>query len=340
MTIQEVAIIKELLNTPKKIVIIPHKNPDGDALGSTLALNLLLKSKGHDSCVISPNEFPDFLKWIPGANDIIKYDYQENIARVKITEADIIFTLDFNNLDRVDNMKPLLQKVTAPFVMIDHHELPDNYAVVTFSDTSMSSTCEMVYRFIDYLEETESLTAEIATCLYTGIMTDTGSFRYPSTTAQTHEVVSKLIEKGANNAQIHNNIYDTSSESRLHLLGKALENLKILPEYNTAYITLSRQELEQHDFKKGDTEGFVNYGLSVSGIKFALIFIENTGDDGNYVKISLRSKGDFDVNVFSRNHFNGGGHKNAAGGRSNLSLPETVTYLENILADYKTQLEK
>lgn len=328
--------IKELLSTPKNCVIVGHKNPDGDAIGSCLGLDLFLKSIGQKSQVVMPNDFPDFLKWLPSTDTILNFEKQ-NIQSVKaLDSADVIFTLDFNSLSRVATMQEILEKSNACFVMIDHHQKPDTYAQITYSDTTMGSTCEMVYHFIDALEGQEHITPQIATLLYTGIMTDTGSFRFPSTTALTHRVIAALIEYGANNAEIHQNVYDTNSKSRIKLLGVALENLVILQEYHTAYITLSQKELDDNNFKKGDTEGFVNYALSVMGVVFAVIFIENKQE--NIVKISLRSKGDFSVNEFSRTHYNGGGHTNAAGGRSLLSLEKTVTQFMSILPNYKNQL--
>ncbi len=328
--------LKEELTTPKKIVIIPHKNPDGDAIGSTLGLYHFLKGLGHAAVVITPNDYPNFLKWIPGEKEIIKYDTQTQLATATIEAAELIFTLDFNHFSRVGHVEPLLAKSTATFVMIDHHQQPDTYAAYTYSDTSMSSTCQMVYHFIERLDALDAISADIATCLYVGIMTDTGSFRFRSTTQVTHRVLAHLIECGADNTTIHENVYDANSYSRLQLQGVALKNLKIIPEYRTAYITLSQKELDDHSFKKGDTEGFVNLGLSVSGIIFAAIFIENKGD--KIIKISLRSKGDFSVNEFSRNHFSGGGHHNAAGGKSEVSLDDTVEKFISILPSYKNAL--
>ena len=225
-------------------------------------------------------------------------------------------------------MEQVLAKTDTTFIMIDHHQQPDTYATYTYSDVDMCSTCQMVYHFIEKLDDLDKITANIASCIYVGIMTDTGSFRFRSTTSTTHRVIADLIDRGADNTAIHENIYDTNSYSKLQLKGVALKNLKILPEYRTAYITLSQKELDDHNFKKGDTEGFVNMGLSVNGIIFALIFIENKGE--NIIKISLRSKGDFSVNEFSRNHFEGGGHHNAAGGKSDLSLADTVEKLSLI----------
>jgi len=222
-------------------------------------------------------------------------------------------------------------------IMIDHHQQPDDYAKYMYSDVSMSSTCEMVYNFIEMLDDLDKIDADIATCLYTGIMTDTGSFRFPSTTSATHHIIGNLIKKGANNSEIHNNIMDTNSYERTQLLGRALSNLKVIPEYRTAYITLSQDELNLFNFKKGDTEGFVNYGLSLKGIIFAAIFIENHQE--NIIKISLRSKGDFSVNELSRTHFSGGGHTNAAGGKSDLNMNDTIDKFISILPQYKQDLK-
>ncbi|MBC9797050.1 DHH family phosphoesterase [Sinomicrobium weinanense] len=331
--IQELAAV---LASPKNIVIVPHKNPDGDAIGSSLAMYHYLTLLGHNASVIAPNEYPDFLKWMPGNEHILKFDTKRKIAKPLIEKADLIFTLDFNSLDRVEDMKPVLEKSKAVFAMIDHHEQPDDYAKYTYSDPKMGSTCEMIYHFIDSMEHREKINRDIATCIYTGIMTDTGSFRFPSTTSITHRVVADLIDKGAENADIHNAVYDTNGLSRLHLLGCALKNLVLLKEYNTVYITLNRKELEQFGFRKGDTEGFVNYGLSLKDVKFSVIFIEDTQED--FIKISLRSVGNFSVNALAREHFNGGGHINAAGGRSDLPMEETIEKFKTLLADYKEEL--
>ena len=328
--------LKQLLTKEQRIVIIGHKNPDGDAVGSTLGLHLFFEKLGLNSSVVLPNDFPDFLKWMPQADGVLNFEKQNQQAIRKLEEATLIFTLDFNSFARVGDVQSYLEKSVATFVMIDHHQQPDDYATVTYSDATIGSTCEMVFNVIEALDGLEHISADIATLLYTGIMTDTGSFRFPSTTARTHRVVASLVDCGANNAEIHQNVYDTNSTSRMKLLGVALDNLVVLEEYNTAYITMSQKELDDNHFKKGDTEGFVNYALSVTGIKFALIFIENKQE--NIVKISLRSVGDFSVNEFSRSYYNGGGHNNAAGGRSLLSLDETVKQFISILPEYKEAL--
>lgn len=338
MTTKDISVIKDLLSTPKNIVVVPHKGPDGDAMGSCLALMLLLESQGHQARVIAPNDFPDFLKWMPYQDQVLIYDQNVDRCDKYIDQADVIFTLDFNHLSRSGDMKESLEKAKADFVMIDHHQQPDSYALVTYSDVTMSSTCQMVYNFIQRIGMAQEIGPQIATCLYTGIMTDTGSFRYRSTTSQTHHVIADLIEKGADNTSIHENIYDTNTYSKLQLLGVALKNLKVVEGFRTAYITLTQEELDRHNFKKGDTEGFVNYGLSLRGIVLAAIFIENTSE--KMVKISLRSKGTFSVNDFARRHFNGGGHTNAAGGRSDLPLQDTIDKFEALLSEYKTSLTK
>ncbi|MBT0608219.1 DHH family phosphoesterase [Aequorivita echinoideorum] len=328
--------VKKLLENPRKIVIVAHKNPDGDAIGSSLGLCFFLKKMGHDCQVIMPNDFPDFLKWMPGVDEILVFEKDLEKAKQSITDANLIFTLDFNSLDRVGDLQPLLENSEADFVMIDHHQQPATYAVATYSDVSVSSTAEMVYHFINALGEAEKITEPIATNLYSGILTDTGSFRFPATLPTTHRVIAALMEKGADNAVIYQNIYDTFTPDRMKLLGLALNNLTILEEYNTAYITLTQKELDEHNFKKGDTEGFVNYALMIKGIVFAVIFIENKQE--NIVKISFRSKGRFSVNDFSRSHYNGGGHINAAGGKSSQSLSNTVTEFISILPRYKQEL--
>lgn len=333
---QEILEITSALSKARNIVIVPHKGPDGDAIGSSLGLYHFLKEKGHHVNVISPNDYPDFLKWLPGQEDILNYEKDYIVCKPLINKADIIFTLDFNDLYRTGDMQDILTESEATFIMIDHHPEPATYAHHTYSDATMSSTCQMVYQFIKKLRSVKSITPEIATCLYTGIMTDTGSFRFRSTSSETHKVIADLIEKGADNAKIHQEVYDTSSESRLKLLGVALQNLRVNKGLRTAYITLSQEELDKNNFKKGDTEGFVNYGLSLEGIIFAAIFIEHKID--GIIKISFRSKGSFNVNEFARAHFHGGGHLNAAGAKSEISLEDTIVKFNTVLPEYKEQL--
>lgn len=329
--------LKDFLQTPKKIVLVPHKNPDGDAIGASLALLHYFNLKGHAATVVAPNDYPGFLKWLPQSQNVLKFDMQNRQSKNAIDEAEIIFLLDFNALHRVgDDMQNTLETFTGIFAMIDHHQEPESIAKYLFSDTSICSTCQMVYHFIDALQETNTINSEIATCLYTGIMTDTGSFRFPATTSTTHRIIADLIDKGANNARIHNNVYDTNSYGRLQLLGRALSNLVVIENLKTAYITLTQNDLDEFKFEKGDTEGVVNYALSVEGVIFAAIFIEDA--DQQIIKISLRSKGSFDVNKFAREHFDGGGHTNAAGGKTKIALDATISKFLNILPSYQKQL--
>jgi len=329
--------LKKFLETPKNIVIVGHRNPDGDAVGSTLALSHYLSKKGHNTTVVMPNDYPDFLHWLPGSDKTYRFDWQNKQSQRAIQKSDIIFLLDFNAFHRVgSNMQKTLEEYSNDFAMIDHHQQPDDVKYM-YSDVSICSTAQMVYQFIDMNKDVDLIDKDIATCLYTGIMTDTGSFRFRSTTSTTHRIIADLIDKGAENDRIHNNVYDANSYNRLLLLGQALSNLQILPSYKTAYITLTDEEKKRFDFQKGDTEGVVNYALSLKGIIFAAIFIEDK--EQNIIKISFRSKGKFSVNQFARNHFEGGGHDNAAGGKSHLSMEETVTKFSSLLENYKSDLE-
>ena len=338
MNSEEILILKQALSKTSNIVIVGHKNPDGDAIGSCLGLANFLKQLEHQVTVVMPNDFPEFLKWIPETQIIINYEQHRDNVKNCLSEANLVFTLDFNALNRTGDLAQELMATNADFILIDHHQEPDDYALVTYSDVGMSSTSEMVYHFIEFMGGLNLLNKEIATQLYVGIMTDTGSFRFPATTAATHRIIAHLIEAGAPNSIIHQNIYDTNSPDRLKLLGVALNNMVMLTEYKTAYITMSQEELNNNNFKKGDTEGFVNYALSMKGVIFAMIFIENKKE--KIIKISLRSKGSFSVNDFSRKYFNGGGHTNAAGGKSSKTLSKTVEEFISILPGYKKELNE
>ncbi|MCF6130050.1 bifunctional oligoribonuclease/PAP phosphatase NrnA [Flavobacterium sp. AS60] len=330
MNKEDILAIQNLLATPKKIAIIPHRSPDGDAMGSTLALYHFLLKLNHKPTVISPNDFPNFLAWLPSSETVLIYENdKENCTKI-LKEAELVFTLDFNALHRTGEMEQVLNKLSAPMIMIDHHQKPDTYATVTYSDTTIGSTCEMVYNLISFLDKKALLDKTIATCIYTGITTDSGSFRFPSTTSTTHRIVAELIDLGIDNSEIHNLLFDDNSANRLQLLGRALQNIKVFPEYKTSYITLSQKELDEFHYQKGDTEGVVNYGLSIKGINFAAIFIEHK--DENIIKISFRSQGNFDVNKFAREHFNGGGHVNAAGGKSIESMKATTNKFEDLIS--------
>ncbi|MBA6155492.1 DHH family phosphoesterase [Tenacibaculum sp. S7007] len=329
--------LQEFLSQPKNIVIIGHRNPDGDAVGSTLGLKHYFDKKGHTTQVLMPNEYPDFLHWIPGSDTVKRFDRQNTQSIKALAKSDIVFLLDFNALHRVGtDVQNTLEKYENDFALIDHHQQPDDFKYM-YSDTTMSSTCQMVYNFIVMMGDNDLIDKNIATCLYTGIMTDTGSFRFRSTTSTTHRIIADLIDKGAENDRIHSNVHDANSYSRLLLLGQALSNMKVLPEYKTAFITLTEEEKKRFNFEKGDTEGVVNYALSLKGIVFAAIFIEDV--EQGIIKMSLRSKGKFSVNQFARNYFNGGGHDNAAGGKSLESMEDTIATFKSLLPKYQKELE-
>jgi len=331
--------LNRLLIPGKKCVILPHRNPDGDAMGATLALRAFLKKMGCKSVVISPNEAPSFLHWLPGFDTVVFFDSQTDKAKELIDDADLIFTLDFNDFSRTGSeMQAYLEQNKSTYIMIDHHQQPSDYAEFTYSDTSMSSTCEMVYHFINNLGALALIDEPIARCIYTGILTDTGQFKFPNTTAITHKIAAHLIELGVDHFNIHQAIYDTNELSKLALLGCVLSSMEVLDQYKTAILKLSSEELAAHHYKKGDTEGLVNYGLSLNGVVFSVIFIEHKEE--GIIKISFRSQGDFSVNEFARAHFQGGGHTNAAGGKSNDDLETTIKYFKSILPQYLKQLNE
>ncbi|MGG6230767.1 DHH family phosphoesterase [Tenacibaculum sp. SDUM215027] len=337
MILKHFTELQEFLSEPRNIVIIGHRNPDGDAIGSTLGLKHYLDKKGHTTQVLMPNEYPDFLHWVPGSKTVKRFDRQNKQSVKALAKSNIVFLLDFNALHRVGNdMQNTLEEYENDFALIDHHQQPDDFMYM-YSDTSMSSTCQMVYNFIEMMGDVELIDKNIATCLYTGIMTDTGSFRFRSTTSTTHRIIADLIDKGAENDRIHSSVHDANSYNRLLLLGQALSNMKVLPEYKTAFITLSEEEKKRFHYEKGDTEGVVNYALSLKGIVFAAIFIED--EEQGIVKISFRSKGKFSVNQFARNYFNGGGHDNAAGGRSDDNMENTIERFKSLLPTYQQELE-
>jgi bifunctional oligoribonuclease and PAP phosphatase NrnA len=327
---QLISNIFPLLGNPKKVVITMHQKPDGDALGSTLGLYHFLKQLGHDATVISPTNWADFLKWMPGMETVLDYERQPDIANECIGAADWLFCLDFNTLSRTKNMETVLSDALGERILIDHHREPQvekfTYGI---SDTAKSSTCEMVYDFIVASGHADKINDDVAQCLYAGVMTDTGSFRFPSTTASVHKMVAHLKELGLQHSAIHEALFDNNSENRLRFLGNVLLNrMEVFYEYNTALIAIPQSDLIKFDIKTGDTEGLVNFPLGIEGIKFASIII----DRGEERKCSFRSKGNFDVNTFARTYFNGGGHFNAAGGA-------TTDTLEKAMADFKTAMQ-
>lgn len=314
-----------------------HQKPDGDAMGSTLGLYHFLKNLGHKATVISPTNWADFLNWMPGTKEVVDFEQNKEKSIGLINEADWIFCLDFNVLHRTKHMEQPLLDANCTKILIDHHQQPQEEAFTYgVSDTSKSSTCEMVYDFIVNSGHAENINIAIAECLYTGVMTDTGSFRFPATTASVHRMVAFLKDKGLEHTKVHDNIYDNFLENRLRFIGYALVNrMEVLYEYNTAMMYITRSDLQRYNIKTGDTEGLVNYLLSIQGIKFGALVIDRDGER----KWSFRSKGDFDVNTFARKHFEGGGHKNAAGGRSSDSLEATIKAFRNVINEYQNQLQ-
>ncbi|AZB09800.1 bifunctional oligoribonuclease/PAP phosphatase NrnA [Chryseobacterium sp. G0162] len=317
----ELLEINTLLTPENKIVILTHYNPDGDAIGSSLGLKHYLKAKGIYAEVIVPNDFPKFLKWMPEAKKVIIAEYKRKLAADMIAAADVIFCLDFNSPSRIGLLGDWLVKAQGKKILIDHHQQPEPFDFV-YSDTVIPATSQMIYHFIEAMEDEKLVNQDMAECMYTGIMTDTGGFRFRSTSATTHRIIANLIEKGADPAMITSNTWDTNTVSRLHLLALVLGRIEVVNDGTVAILSLTRNELKEFGFQKGDTEGFVNYGLSIAGVKMSAFFMEDLYDD--FIKISFRSKDDVDVNQFSRKYFNGGGHINAAGGKSNDSLSGTI----------------
>lgn len=335
---QNASAFKDFMSKPRKAVILTHFKPDADALGSSLGLAGYLKRTGHSVQVITPSDYPDFLTWMPGNNEVLIYNKEKaGIAAQYIEKADIVFCLDFSSLKRINDLGEMVAKSSAKKVLIDHHLEPENFADFEQWDTSAASTAELVYLLIKQLGDDDLIDANIADCLYAGLMTDTGSFRHPNTTIQVFEVAAALVARGAEPAKISKLIYDTNSLERLRLMGYVLsEKLQVLPEYRTAYIVLSTEDLKRYSSQTGDTEGLVNFGLSIKGIKLSALI----SDRKENIKLSLRSLGEFSVNDFARKHFEGGGHKNAAGGQTSLSLDETVRKFLDLLPQYKNELLK
>ena len=332
---EQINTIRSLLAQPKKIVITTHHRPDGDAIGSCLALYHFLADGGHDISMIAPDDFPEFLRWMPDSSKVISYENNMASCDMKVKAAEIIFCLDFNRLDRLDKLSDVVSKSGAKKILIDHHLDPEKSFDFIFSYSDSCATCELIYYFILSLDNIKVISKSVAECLYTGIMTDTQSFRFSTMTADTHRIIANLIETGIENHTIHENVYDSYSEHRLRLLGYCINNkLKVLPEFKTAFITLTKEELDRFHFISGDSEGFVNYALAIDGIRLAGFFIERDG----IIKVSLRSKGYFSVKEMAEKYFEGGGHLNAAGGSSKLSMDATVEKFLSVLKQYSKAL--
>lgn len=326
--------LKALLNYPKDIVIVTHRNPDGDAIGSSLGLYHFLNKLGHTVRMVSPSEYPEVFSWMKDIEKIIVYDVEPEDSSAVIDRADMIFCLDFNALDRIDKVGELVDKAKGARVMVDHHLYPEPFADFILSDTAASSTCELVFDLIMGLGWKEHMDHIIGECLFTGILTDTGSFKY-GTSAKLFRIVAELIEFGVDDYRLQDLIFNSMNEKHLRLLGHCLHNrMEILEEYQTGIITLTKEDYANFDIQRGDTEGIVNFLLKVKNVKVAAFITEQP----TIVKISLRSKGDFSVQEIARRHFKGGGHKNASGGYSFQSLNATVRRFKSVLPHYKDKL--
>jgi len=325
-----------LLGKSENIIIVSHKNPDGDAIGSALGFWHFLKSLKKDVNIIVPNDSPDFLKWLPSYDKVLSFNKDKDICINLLDKTDLLICLDFNNLSRLGKMEAYIKQNEKPSVVIDHHPDPGKGFDIIISDTQVGSTAEILYRLICSLRKEDSINKNIATCLYTGIMTDTGVFSYDSTGYETFAIVSQLLKKGINRIKIHDEVYNNFSSNRMRLFGYSLnDKLKVIEKYKTAYIVLTKEELKTFDHKTGDTEGFVNYPLSIKGIMFSVIFIEYN----NYIKASFRSKNDVPANLFAQLYFDGGGHKNAAGGQITMPVEEVGEYFESLLPSFSEEID-
>lgn len=328
--------LQEELSGKKKIVITTHRSPDGDAVGSSLGLYHYLKELGHEVYVTIPDPAPHFLQWMSGFGDIITIKNEKERFDAALKDCDILFSLDYNHYKRTgDELGAQLSASTATKIMIDHHQEPDDFMKYKVWDTGASSTAQLVYDMIVVLTGSEIVSKEIGECLYTGIMTDTGSFRFATCTSHTMRIVSNLLDYGVDGDRVHQLVFDQNSVDRIKLMGYALEKMVFLKEYHTAYISLSSKELRKFNYKAGDTEGLVNKVLSVKGVKVAALITEKEGS----IRFSMRSSGEFSVNEFSRKHFNGGGHYHAAGGILNTDMDDALAYFEKYIKENKDELE-
>jgi phosphoesterase RecJ-like protein len=331
-----IASLTELLAQPQKIVITTHHKPDGDAMGSSLGLYNYLIQQGHHVTVITPTDYPQYFNWMPGNGRVVIYTGHVKESAALIADAKIIFCLDFNALSRINDMGKLVAKSSAVKVMIDHHLEPEDFDDYRYWDINACATAQLVYKFIaEELNNKKLVNKDVASCLYAGIMTDSASFSLPNTTSEVLRIAADLVDAGAVNWHIYDLVYNNSSENRLRFLGISLsERLEVLHEFNTAIIAVSKQDLEKYGIETGETEGIVNYALSITGMRLAAFIVERR----DMVKLSLRSKGEFPANDICKKYFNGGGHRNAAGGTSNLSLKETINQFKLILPEYKKLL--
>jgi len=328
--------IGKVLESAGKVTIVPHENPDGDAIGSALGLGQTLANKGLQVKVISANDYPDFLKWFSSDVPVVIYERDKKEAKQWLFDSDVLICVDFNEEKRAGHLTKMISGFPKTKILIDHHPFPSDFCHYTVSEPQYSSSAELVFDVISQLNYNEYINQQAAEALYTGILTDTGGFSH-NTSQNTFKTVSELLNYGINTDKIQSAVFHNFSGDRMQLLGYCLyEKMKVFPEYRSAVISISKSELEKFNFKPGDTEGFVNYPLSINNIVFSALFIEKE----NYVKASFRSKGNFPANQFSSEHFNGGGHLNAAGGESELSFEETIAKFTQLLPGYKHLLEE
>lgn len=328
---QDANKIIDWIKSSKKIVITSHRSPDGDSIGSSLGLYRFIKALGCQAEICHPDPCPTFLNWAKNGVEVFDFESNKESVTKKMNEADLIFCLDYNGANRLGNeMGEVLTNASSKKVMIDHHLHPDDFVDIAVSEPSVCSTSQLILDLIEASGNLDLLSPEIGTPLYLGVMTDTGSFRFGSVTPKTHIWMARLIEAGVNHSQIHENTFDTNTVDRLKLKGFAIaEKLEIIPELNVAIVSLTADELERFNYQKGDTEGLVNTALSIEGIQVAVFLSEKDGK----IKMSFRSKGILPVNEVASNHFDGGGHRNAAGGISNLSMEDTLIKLRSVLPE-------
>ena len=325
-----------LLQEHGPVLITTHKSPDGDAMGSAMAMMLMLRKKGYQAIAMIPDAVADFLRWIPGYSELVVFDANPDANADIARKCGLRIALDYNHFSKTGKeMEALLRSTSGPVIMIDHHHSPEAIEGVLYSDTTFGSTCEMIYQWFESMGWASDIDRDIATCLYCGMMTDTGSFRFPSVTPETHRIVARLMETGMDHAHVHRSIYDNNLLNRLKLVGYALsEKLEVIEGTGTALISLSAEELRRFGYQPGDTEGLVNQALSVQGVFVAAFFREGN----NEIKVSLRSSGSFDVNLLARRSWNGGGHKNAAGGSTTESLDAALTRFRAEMHELKDQI--
>ncbi len=335
---QHIEAFREIIATPKKIVITTHFKPDADALGSSLGLAGYLKKKGHQVQVITPSDYPKFLFWMSGNEEVINYEDAKNQKKAQqlIQAADLIFCLDFSAIARIESMSSVVASSQATKVMIDHHTNPEQFATFVFHDVKAAATAQLIYQLIVLLGDKHLIDQAIGECLYAGIMTDTGSFRHPNTTPEVHRIAAEIMELGVNTNLVHRRVYDSTTADRLSFLGYILsEKMVVLPEYRVAYFVVTAEELKRFNSQTGDTEGIVNYGLQIDGTVMSVIIV----DRPEAIKMSFRSVEEFAVNTIASKYFNGGGHKNAAGGKTvGLGLEATVARFLSILPEYQSEL--